>query len=520
MAGPARKEISKVLLLAPHGQVYLFPDGRPAHRKHCSPPLGLAYLAANLIRHNYDVEVIDMLAEGYDNEVLMFNSIVYGLDLDELVARVGRSKPDVIGISVLFSSVISSVYRVCEALKRHFPDIPIIMGGQHATGAPQEVMKNRHIDYVLRGEADVSFPLFLRALSGDMALDSVPGLMYRQGDSVVDSMRSIAPAVSGEGWNYYQMKDSGVPLELDTLSVPAWKLFPMQRYWAVDARPGSGDAFARKYAVMLSSRGCPHVCYYCTSPLSSSYRGYRRRSIDSIIDEIHWLVREIGVQEVMFYDDNFFVAKPRAKELVRRLALEFPRLYFSVPGGTDVNQLDEEMIDLLAAANFHKITLNIESGNPEIQQSLIDKKVKLGRVPKVIEYLRSKKIETRAMLMIGFPGETRQSIDMTAKLAMGLNVDDFMLSIVCPLPGTPLFDECMAKNLFVEGFSLDQIRYALSVIRLPDTTPEELESIRHSVWMEGFEHRRRNTVTIGAGPVKKFVNVEDYERSGFKLCRK
>ena len=267
---------------------------------------------------------------------------------------------------------------------------------------------------------------------------------------------------------------------------------------------------------MVSTRGCPHVCYYCTSPLQSGFKGYRKRTNDSVVEEIRWLVEKHGVSEVMFFDDNFFVSVPRAKDLVRRIAQEFPNTLFSVPGGTEINALDEEMIDLLAAANFYKLTLNIESGNQELQEALIDKKVKLHRIPKLVDYLRTKNIETKAMLMIGFPGETRASIDRTVALAKSLDVDDFFLSIVAPLPGTPLWDECIRKDLFVDGTSLNNIRYSLSTIKLPDTTPEELENIRYTVWKEAFEERRKR---LSGERHKKFEDRKEYETVGFKFLR-
>lgn len=515
-----RLKFNNVLLLNPAGVVYLFPDGRPAHRKHCMAPLGLAYVAAGLIARNYDVKIVDILAEGYGNEELRGGSIVYGLSQVEILGRVAQAKPDIIGVSVLFSSSVPEVYRLCRALKENFPDIPIVMGGQHPTGASLNVMENNDIDYCMCGESDINFPDLLDALNGDRSLDSVKQLVYRQGDKVVNTMATVKPVTEGEGWNYYRLKEAGIPQDILALPRPAWHLFPMESYWNVDVRISGGDAAAERYGVIVSTRGCPWACYYCTSPLLSGFKGYRKRTNDDVIDEIRWLVNEYDVGEVMFLDDNFFVSKRRAKDLVRNIREEFDGIKFSVPGGTDVNQLDEEMVDLLASANFYKLTLNIESGNQEIQDQLIDKDVKLQRVPQLVDYIRDKGIETKAMLMIGFPGERRDSIEKTIKLARSLNVDDFFLSIVAPLPGTPLFDECKEKGLFIEGFDLDKIRYSLSTIRLPDTTPEELEDIRKTVWQEAFEERRQLLFQRSENRHRRFLDIEEYETFGFKLLEK
>ncbi|MCC7213139.1 MAG: radical SAM protein, partial [Candidatus Brocadia sp.] len=242
------------------------------------------------------------------------------------------------------------------------------------------------------------------------------------------------------GWSYYTLKNAGIPDDLDKLPFPAWNIFPLEDYWNSDVRIGGGDVVRERHAVMISTRGCPHACYFCTSPLMSGYRGYRMRKNEEVLREIRWLVSQYGVGEIAFLDDNFFVSKPRVKRLLKMIAKEFPDIYFHVPGGTEVNALDHEMVDLMAEANFYKVQIAIEAADQGVQNSLIDKKVKVDQVPETIDYLKSRGIETRALFMIGFPGETRAQIQKTIDLAKSLDVDDFYISIVTPLPGTPVYD--------------------------------------------------------------------------------
>lgn len=83
---------NSILLINPPGKVYVLPDGTPAHRKHCTPPLGLAYLAANLLQNGYEVQVMDILAEGYKNEIFKNQSIMYGLSTEDILARIEKAK--------------------------------------------------------------------------------------------------------------------------------------------------------------------------------------------------------------------------------------------------------------------------------------------------------------------------------------------------------------------------------------------------------------------------------------------
>ncbi|MBT3331240.1 MAG: B12-binding domain-containing radical SAM protein [Rhodospirillaceae bacterium] len=512
-----QQRLNKVLLINPSSKVHILPNGTPAHRKHCTPPLGLAYLAANLLAHNYEVSVIDAVAEGYDNEWHIEPYIHYGLSDDDILARLEEFAPDVVGISVLFSTAIREAHALCDRIKALRPDLPIVLGGQHPTGAPVRVMDNQNVDFVLLGEADITLIDLMSALNGERALESVTALYYRDGNEVVTTMANVKPVVQGDGWNYYNRKDAGIPTDLDGLPLPAWHVLPMEAYWTTHVRIGGGDAQRDRYAVMMSTRGCPHACYFCTSPLQSGFKGYRRRSNENVIAEIRWLRDEYGVQEIEFLDDNFYVSKPRVKKLLKEIAKEFPDMTFGVPAGTDVNALDEDVIDLMAEANFYKALLAIEAGDPELQSALIDKKVDLHRVPEVVAYLKSKGIETRALFMIGFPEETRDQIASTVKMARELDIDDFYISLVTPLPGTPLFDECAAKGILVEGFDVDNIRFSHASITLPDTSGEELETIRRVVWQENFEeNRRRMGDRLKDDRASRIQNIKEYEHLGFR----
>ncbi|MBI5921852.1 MAG: cobalamin B12-binding domain-containing protein [Betaproteobacteria bacterium] len=485
------RKINQVMLIFPPGKVYIYPDGSAASRKHCSPPIGIAYLAANLLRHGYQACCLDMTLEMYEREVYHSNCIRYGMQAGELIERIRQEQPDVIGISVLFSMFGQDVLDLCVAVKAAFPDKIILLGGQHCTGAPFEMMNCPAVDYVLLGEADTTIIQLMQALNGERSLDSVTALIYRRPDgSAVSTMVSVKPMHEGQGWNYYKMKESGVPHDLDELPYPAWHLFNMEGYWQKSVRMGGADAMTERYGVMFTSRGCPHICGFCTSPLSGSYRGYRTREIESVTKEIRWLRDTYGVREIQFVEDNLFVHRKRAKQLLRVLGQEFPDMVFWNTGGVEANALDFEMINLMAEANFRRVILAVEAGDEVVQKNSVDKHVNLDRLPENVRHMQEKGIDIKALYMIGFPHETRAQIDKTVALAKSLGVLDFALSIVTPLPGTPLWDQCQSEGLFLEDISVNDINFGKASIRLPDTTPEELEGIRRTVWLEAFQKRQ------------------------------
>ncbi len=509
--------IRKVLLINPPGKCHLREDGSLGERKHCVPPLGLAYIAANLLKHEFEVEVLDILAEGYHQHLFEDPFITYGLTIEQTLERVRKAKPDLIGISVLFSNRAKESLEIALVLKREFPEVPIVMGGQHPSGVPLEVMKHPEVDFVMIGEADTSFTQLAYALNGEGPLEGVPGLYYRKDGEVATTTSRDKAVVAGEGWNYFYLKDFPSPKSLGDLAFPAWHLFPMDAYWHSEVRVGGGDIMRERFAVMMSTRGCPHTCEFCTSPLLSGYKGYRMRTNEDVVKEIHWLRERFGIEEIMFLDDNFFVSKPRVKRLLKVLAEEFPSMVFSVPAGTEVNALDFEVIDLCAKANFHKLTLAIEAGDPDVQQARVDKNVKLDRLPEIVSYIRSKDIRTQGLFMIGFPDETRAQIDRTVNLALTVDVDDFYISVCTPLPGTPLYDECLRRGLLHEDFDVNDLRYSVANIKLPDTTREELEGIRRNVWLK-YRHNQTSKLqsAIVKRPYREFRTTDAYEYAGFQ----
>ncbi|MBI1916533.1 MAG: B12-binding domain-containing radical SAM protein [Planctomycetes bacterium] len=512
----AARRIRKVLLVSPPGKCHLREDGSLGERKHCTPHLGLAYLAANLLKHDYEAEILDILAEGYHEERFVEPFILYGLNPQETLERTRRAAPDMIGISVLFSNRAKESYELARMFKRELPDVPIVMGGQHPSGMPMDVMAHREVDYVLIGECDDSFVDLLEALNGRHSIEQVSGLYYRDNGEVKDTLSHGRPAVVGDGWQYLSLRDSPNPRQLGELSFPAWHLFPIAAYWNSEVRIGGGDVMRERFAVMVSTRGCPWTCTFCTSPLMGGFKGYRKRTNEDVVREIRWLIETFGVEEIQFLDDNFFVSKPRVKSLLRVLAQEFPHIVFSVPAGTEVNALDHEVVDLMAKASFYKVTLAIEAGDQEVQESRIDKNVKLSRVPEMVDYIRRAGLETRALFMIGFPGETRAQIMRTVDLALSLDVDDFYISLCTPLPGTPLYDECVQKGLLEDDFDVDNLRYSVANIKLHDVSRAELESIRRNVWLEYKKRQETKQVASGIRPFRVFGGVGDYENAGFR----
>lgn len=470
-ADPAlRKKIRKVLLISPPGKITPTAEGSQED-KLAVPPLGLAYLAAYLRINGIETEILDIMMEGYEFESIdpVTGAIYYGLKDEAIIKRIEASKADLIGLSCLFSNRGDKVLHLCKLAKQTRPDAHVVLGGQHPSGMP-ELIKDGNIDYIISGEGESSLLSLIQAINAGEDLRRVPQIVLPAGNEWWKSDVKALPDVKKLPW-------------------PAWDLVPMKKYWDASMPIfGGHNNYANRFMAMITSRGCPHSCYFCTSTLMAN-RNYRAREITDVLEEIKTNVERYGVEEVFFWDDNFFINGRRVKKLLRMIIDAFPDMIIQVPSGAEINALDDEILDLLAEANFPRINLPIESANIRIQEEKIDKKVNVNRVKSVVNRLRQAGIVVTGSFMVGFPGETKAEMDHTFDVATQLDLDVISIAIVNPLPGTQLYDECVSKGLLYDDFNVNDLRWSRESIRLEGIERGYLAERRRQVWCDYMSSR-------------------------------
>jgi len=469
------------LLVVPPGTSFIQPDGTK-QCKDCIPPLGLGYLAAQLsMLGDYEVRVYNMVVEDfYQERFVSSNTVLYGANYDQYRKVLEEYRPDLVGISCLLSSRANAGLNLCKITKEFDNEIFTVLGGHHATGIPRHVFQG-YTDYVVLGEADHSFPQLVTTLSYRGDISQVAGIVYeRNGELVVQERIDF-------------VKD------LNSLPFPEWDIVGLEKYWKGMLTMGITPK-SNRYAVMCTSRGCPHVCDYCAVPSHTGIRNYRHRELGNVISEIEWLVDKYGIKEVQFLDDNFFVGKNRLKKLCKLLISKFPDMNFAVPTGTDLGNIDYELIDLLKEAGFYHMELGVETGNLDIQGKYVDKRIDLQDLKNKVQYMKKVGLETRGLFMLGFPYETREQIQDTVNLATSLDLDWIQLMMVTPLPGAPLYTYCLENDLLYDDYDVTRSRYSSTFIKNPYISREELESIRRNVWKDYMSKR---------------INVDEYDNRGW-----
>ncbi|HPG29966.1 MAG TPA: radical SAM protein [bacterium] len=459
-----KTKIKKILLISPHGKITITEEGS-RERKFSIPPLGLTYLASGLIKKGYDVEILDVLVEGYENEVLIDkNTIIYGLSDYEIKNRIKLSNPDMIGVSCIMSNRYKEVLRICKLSKEVEKSIHVVVGGHHPTGMPEMIM-DPNIDYILRGEADNTFPQLVDSINVDENLLKIYGIVIKKNGEIFQNTTL----------DYSDFK---------SLPMPAWHLIDFQKYWDIGMCDYEvSDHEQKKFLIIITSRGCPHKCYYCTSSLMTGQK-YRVREIEDILNEIRCFKEKFDINRVYFWDDNFFINKKRTVFLLNELIQKFSDLRFDVINGSEANALDDEVIELLAKAGFKKVVLDIESPNERIQKSLIDKNVNLSRIPYLVKKIHENGMLAEGVFMVGFPGETREEIDNAFEKIQTYNLDRISITIVNPLPGTGLYQYCVKNNILYEDFDPYNLKWSIENIKLEGVERGYLAKKRREVWLK------------------------------------
>lgn len=362
------------------------------------PPLGLAYIAGVLEKRGVDVEILDIPA--------------LHLTKGEVEQFLFEKKPYIVGISCM-SSTIHGALEVAQLAKK--AGAKVVLGGPQIAAFPAETLTHDCIDYGVLGEGEYVFPDLIQALQSKASLLDIKGLVFKQKNKV--------------RINSYRLVD-----KLDTLPFPARHLLPMQNYDCVISQ--------KPFTTMVTSRGCPYHCSFCFKQPSD--RKYRLRSVANVVSEMQHCIAKWSLKEIMFYDDSFTSNKKFVSDLCTEIIRR--KIIISWEAPTRGNAVNDSLLSMMKKAGCIRLRYGVESGNQRIL-NLMNKGITLKQVEHAFRLTRQHKIETFAYFMIGYPGETVETIQETIKFAIKINPDWVMFTAVTPLPCTDLFDAAIEKRI-------------------------------------------------------------------------
>ena len=373
----------------------------PQYTDYPQPPMGLILLAAVLESKGYPVNLID--------------ANFLGLKPADILPLLNET--NILGLTAM-TPTVSSAIEIARAVKSVKPDLPVIMGGPHATLLPAETMAVApEVDIIVRGEGEETFINLLSALEDKKPLEKVLGITYRKDGVVIDN--SPSPELS----------------DLDSLPFLAYHLLPLKSY-----KPHPPHGRASPFAVLITSRGCPYNCGYCSKPVFG--KRFRGQSPARITDEIVWLQEQYGVREIAFYDDSFTLDMDRAYQICEEIIRRKLNIIWSCE--TRVNLVTEKLLKKMKQSGCYSISYGLESGSQEILD-VIEKGTTIEQAVEAVRYTHEAGIDAIGYFMVGSPGETPDTIRETIRFAKKLKVDFAQFSITTPFPGTKLYD------LYLEG---------------------------------------------------------------------
>jgi radical SAM superfamily enzyme YgiQ (UPF0313 family) len=398
-----------------------------------SPPLGLAYIASMLRVNDHTVQVVDAPALKYD--------------YSGIIKEIKKFSPEIVGLSAMTPTIQSAV-KTAKMVKSIVADIPIIMGGVHPSIMPDETLKNtKEIDILVRGEGEKTAEELINIIESGGNIYNVSGISFRDNNRVVHNQNR--PLIKN----------------LDSIPFPARDLLPMGKYKQHIGNPTS-------FATIITSRGCPFNCIYCTKAIFG--RIYRFRSAENVLREIEEIIHKYKVKEIDFYDDSFTVNKKRVTELCDAIIKCGIDVQWKCEARVDL--VNKELLEKMKKAGCYLIAYGVETGNQELLD-ILKKGVTIDQIRKAFKITKEVGIETLAYIMIGIPGETRKTIKKTLNFTRALDPDYAQIAVLTPYPQTELYEMVKEKGHLIKE---DWSKYAYvgdsatAVIRTDELSPEDL----------------------------------------------
>jgi radical SAM superfamily enzyme YgiQ (UPF0313 family) len=415
-----------------------YPSG--SHQHPPFTPLGLGYLASVLEKNEFEIDVIDCQ--------------VLRCSYEEFRNRISEIKQaDIVGITST-TLTYKSALQIAKIAKEVWPECLTLLGGSHATFWDKQALEEcPSLDIIVRKEGEETMLELAKRVKQNEDYYDVLGITIRKDGKIVKN------------------EDRPYIENLDDLPFPAHHLWPLERL----QKHGS------VIFPLMASRGCVYWCDFC-STVRMFGRRYRMRSPKNVVDEIEYLHKTFGAHQFTFYDDAFTIDQDRAAEICKEIKKRKLKVEWDCE--TRVDMVTKDLLRTMKEAGCFAVWFGVESGSQPVLDAM-RKGITPAQTIKAFKWAKEVGLMTVAGVVLGFPGETKETIWETVKFIERVKPGDVGYYIATPYPGTPLYEQVVKEGrLKIHDFN--RFDTATPVFDLGTMTGEELLELRERAFQRFY----------------------------------
>jgi len=368
------------------------------------PSLPLLGLAAYVRQNGFPVKFIDLHA--------------MNLETKEAASLVREYDPQVVALTAKTLGW-PAVIEIAQMVRATCPKALIVVGGPHLTLYAKESLTWDCFDVAVVGDGEEPFLDICEAVESGSDFSGISGTVVRQasGELIENEARKL-------------------PKNIDKYPMSAWDLVDINNYHCL--------TLLKPFATMVTTRGCPWHCGYCSQVYSDKLRF---RSPELVVDEMEYLSRKLGVKEIVMFDETFTIGKKRMRKFAEEIRRRDVKVKFNIRARVDT--VDREVLTLLKEAGLRSIHMGVEAGTDRLLK-IMNKQITRAQTEKAFRIAREVGIETRGYFMIGYYDAAPEDIEETIRFAASIGLDWASFSVATALPGTDLYDVAKERG-YVEG---------------------------------------------------------------------
>ena len=445
----------KIILIVPNFDTYVI-----------TPQLGVMYLSSYLKKHNHNVIIIDALKDN--------------LTYKQILDRVKKENPDGVGIHCL-SSFFKQVVDLTKLLKNN--NYKVFIGGVHPTFSPYTTLEETSADYVICGEGEI--PL-LKLANNNFINNNIQGIYS------LDDLKDNEFLKDGSC-----IKKAEIIKNLDDIPFPDWEQLPPDSY------PHAPHAISAKnypIGIITTSRGCPFRCTFCSS--HNFYNGVRFRSIDNVIKEIKYLIKEFKIKELQFIDDNLTLKKDYAIELCNRMIEENIKIDWSPINGIRADAFDDELALKMKQAGCYLVDFGIESVNSQILKNIKKGEI-IDTITKAINCSHKAGLITIGNFIFGLPGDTKETVEEAINYAVNSKLDRAGFFALNVLPGSDIANELKKQGKEIKVSAL----FSRPTYLVSELSTREIEKLIQKAYWKFYMRPKILFNILKSIPIKQYKYI-------------